>query len=146
MAAVFALGQFIEGNFLTPRVVGERIRLHPVWVIFAVLAGTALFGLAGTFLATPAAAVIAVLVRFGIERWRDEPLLPRPRPALSRLALEHRAQLGLVATQLLQTFLQRDLAILDPLGQVDQLVGQLLAAGLRRRRPRSAPSASWKVW
>ena len=70
VAGVFALGQFIEGNLLTPRVVGARIRLHPVWVIFAVLAGTALFGLAGTFLATPAAAVIAVLVRFGVERWR----------------------------------------------------------------------------
>jgi predicted PurR-regulated permease PerM len=70
VAGVFALGQFVEGNFLTPRVVGARIRLHPVWVIFAVLAGTALFGLAGTFLATPAAAVIAVLVRFGLERWR----------------------------------------------------------------------------
>lgn len=71
VAGVFALGQFIEGNFLTPRVVGRRIRLHPVWVIFAVLAGTALFGLAGTFLATPVAAVIAVLVRFGVERWRS---------------------------------------------------------------------------
>ncbi len=70
VAGVFALGQFIEGNFLTPRVVGRRIRLHPVWVIFAVLAGTALFGFAGTFLGTPAAAVIAVLIRFGVERWR----------------------------------------------------------------------------
>jgi len=70
VAGVFALGQFIEGNFLTPRVVGRRIRLHPVWVIFAVLAGTALFGLPGTFLATPIAAVIAVLVRFGVDRWR----------------------------------------------------------------------------
>jgi predicted PurR-regulated permease PerM len=70
VAAVFALGQFIEGNFLTPRVVGKRIRLHPVWVIFAVLAGTALFGFIGTFLGTPVAAVIAVLIRFGLERWR----------------------------------------------------------------------------
>ena len=70
VAAVFFVGQFIEGNFLTPRVVGARIRLHEVWVIFAVLAGTALFGLVGTFLATPVAAVIAVLVRFGVERWQ----------------------------------------------------------------------------
>ena len=70
VAAVFLVGQFIEGNFLTPRVVGARIRLHEVWVIFAVLAGTALFGLVGTFLATPVAAVIAVLVRFGVERWQ----------------------------------------------------------------------------
>lgn len=71
VAGVFALGQFIEGNFLTPRVVGARIRLHPVWVIFAVLAGTALLGLAGTFLATPIAAVIAVMIRFGLDRWRE---------------------------------------------------------------------------
>ena len=70
VAAVFLVGQFIEGSFLTPRVVGARIRLHEVWVIFAVLAGTALFGLVGTFLATPVAAVIAVLVRFGVERWQ----------------------------------------------------------------------------
>ncbi len=87
-AGVFALGQFVEGNFLTPRVVGRRIRLHPVWVIFAVLAGTALFGFAGTFLGTPAAAVIAVLARFGVERWRGSryfagadagPEVPEPR-------------------------------------------------------------------
>ena len=70
VAAVFATGQFIEGNFLTPKVVGSRIRLHEVWVIFAVLAGTALFGLVGTFLATPVAAVLAVVVRFAVERWR----------------------------------------------------------------------------
>ena len=86
VAAVFALGQFIEGNFLTPRVVGSRIRLHEVWVIFAVLAGTALFGLLGTFLATPVAAVIAVLVRFAVERWRrsdyfrEDTSLPITRP------------------------------------------------------------------
>jgi predicted PurR-regulated permease PerM len=86
VAGVFALGQFIEGNFLTPRVVGSRIRLHEVWVIFAVLAGTALFGLVGTFLATPVAAVIAVLVRFGVERWRrsdyfrEDTSLPITRP------------------------------------------------------------------
>jgi predicted PurR-regulated permease PerM len=42
-----------------------------VWVIFAVLAGTALFGLPGTFLGTPVAAIIAVLVRFGLQRWRS---------------------------------------------------------------------------
>jgi predicted PurR-regulated permease PerM len=86
VAAVFALGQFIEGNFLTPKVVGARIRLHEVWVIFAVLAGTALFGLTGTFLATPVAAVVAVLVRFGVERWRrsdyfrEDTSLPITRP------------------------------------------------------------------
>ena len=81
VAAVFFLGQFIEGNFLTPRIVGRRIRLHPVWVIFAVLAGTALFGFVGTFLGTPIAAVIAVLVRFGVERWHASRYFAGPGPA-----------------------------------------------------------------
>ncbi|MGD9507400.1 MAG: AI-2E family transporter [Geminicoccaceae bacterium] len=89
VTAVFAVGQFIEGNFLTPRVVGSRIRLHEVWVIFAVLAGTALFGLVGTFLATPVAAVIAVLVRFGVERWRRSDYF-REAPAVPATPLPQR--------------------------------------------------------
>ncbi len=70
VAAVFGLGQFIEGNLVTPRLVGARIRVHPVWLIFAVLAGAALFGLLGAFLAVPVAGVLGVFVRFGLERYR----------------------------------------------------------------------------
>jgi len=70
VAAVFALGQFIEGNLISPRLVGSRIHLHPVWMIFAALAGTALFGLLGTFLAVPVAATVGVLLRFTLERYR----------------------------------------------------------------------------
>lgn len=71
---IFALGQFIEGNLISPRLVGSRIRLHPVWMIFSVLAGTALFGIFGTFLAVPVAAVLGVLIRFGVRQYRQSEL------------------------------------------------------------------------
>ncbi len=61
--AVFSVGQFIEGNFLTPKLVGEKINLHPVIVIFAVLAGGQLFGFMGILLALPVAAVGWVVIK-----------------------------------------------------------------------------------
>ena len=64
VASVFVVGQFIEGNFVTPKIVGERVGLHPVWIIFALLAGGALFGFVGVLLAVPVAAVVGVLTRF----------------------------------------------------------------------------------
>jgi predicted PurR-regulated permease PerM len=70
--AVFAVGQFIEGSVLTPKLVGDRIGLHPVIVIFAVAAGGQLFGFFGILLALPAAAVISVLVRFAYARYLAE--------------------------------------------------------------------------
>ena len=60
---VFGIGQFIEGNILTPKLVGEQLGLHPVIVIFAVLAGGHLFGFSGILLALPIAAVIWVLIK-----------------------------------------------------------------------------------
>lgn len=63
VAAVFGVGQLLEGTVLTPLLVGDRIGLHPVAVIFAVLAGGQLFGFFGVLLALPVAAVLAVLVR-----------------------------------------------------------------------------------
>ncbi|HEY1096105.1 MAG TPA: AI-2E family transporter, partial [Alphaproteobacteria bacterium] len=68
--AIFAVGQFIEGNFLTPKLVGERIGLHAVWVIFALLAGGKLFGFTGLLLAVPVAAMVGVLVRHSL-RWYE---------------------------------------------------------------------------
>jgi predicted PurR-regulated permease PerM len=67
---IFAFGQLIEANVLTPKLVGDRIHLHPVWVIFALFAGGALFGFVGVLLAVPAAAVIGVLIRFALARYR----------------------------------------------------------------------------
>ena len=69
VAAVFILGQVVEGNFLTPKLVGESVGLHPVWIIFALLAGGTLFGFVGVLLAIPAAAVVGVGVRFGLGRY-----------------------------------------------------------------------------
>jgi predicted PurR-regulated permease PerM len=74
VAGIFGLGQFIEGNLISPRLVGSRIHLHEVWLIFAVLAGTSLFGILGTLLAVPFAAVVGVLIRFGLERYQQSEL------------------------------------------------------------------------
>ncbi len=71
---IFFFGQFVEGNFLTPKLVGDRVRLHPVWVIFALLAGGSLFGFVGVLLAVPVAAVVGVLIRFTISRYTASPL------------------------------------------------------------------------
>ncbi|MEE8272860.1 MAG: AI-2E family transporter [Alphaproteobacteria bacterium] len=71
VAGIFMIGQAVEGNFLTPKLVGESVGLHPVWVMFALLAGASLFGFTGIMLAVPVAAVIGVLVRFFLDRYRD---------------------------------------------------------------------------
>ncbi|MGC6471326.1 MAG: AI-2E family transporter [Parvibaculales bacterium] len=71
MALVFGVGQFIEGNFLTPRLIGERVRLHPVWIMFALLAFGSLFGFLGLLLAVPVAATLGVLVRSGVEVYEE---------------------------------------------------------------------------
>jgi len=74
VAAVFFTGQFIEGNILQPRLVGKSVGLHPVWLMFALFAFGALFGFVGLLIAVPAAAAIAVLVRFAIAQYLDSPL------------------------------------------------------------------------
>ena len=63
VAAVYGSGQVVEGFFLTPRLVGERIGLHPLAVIFALLAFGQLFGFAGVLIALPASAVLLVAIR-----------------------------------------------------------------------------------
>ena len=71
---VFAVGQFVEGNILSPMIVGDRIRLHPVWLIFALFVFAYLFGFVGMILAVPAAAAIGVLVRFALQVYLQSPL------------------------------------------------------------------------
>ena len=71
VVAVFLIGQFLEGNFLTPKLVGENIGLHPVWVMFALLAGGVLLGLLGMIIAVPVAAIIGVLLRYMIEHYKN---------------------------------------------------------------------------
>ena len=71
IVAVFMVGQALEGMVLTPLLVGDRIGLHPVAVIFAILAGGELFGFTGVLLALPVAAVIMVLVRHVNDLYKD---------------------------------------------------------------------------
>ncbi|GHU04327.1 AI-2E family transporter [Alphaproteobacteria bacterium] len=68
-ALVFLVGQVLEGYVLSPKLVGEKIGLHPVWVIFALLSGGALFGFLGLLIAMPLAAVVGVLTRFFLARY-----------------------------------------------------------------------------
>jgi len=74
VAAIFIVGQTAESYILTPKLVGGRVGLHPIWIIFALLAGGALFGFTGVLLAVPVTAVIGVLIRFAIERYLQSPL------------------------------------------------------------------------
>lgn len=71
---VFGVGQLLESMLLTPLLVGDRIGLHPVAVIFAIMAGGQLFGFVGILVALPAAAALAVYVRHGIRQWLDSEL------------------------------------------------------------------------
>ena len=71
IAAIFAVGQFIEGNVLTPKLVGNSVGLHPVWLLFALSAFGSLFGFVGMLIAVPVAAAIGVLTRFAIARYND---------------------------------------------------------------------------
>ncbi len=71
VAAVFFSGQFLEGNILQPKLVGQSVGLHPVWLMFALFAFGALFGFVGLLIAVPAAAVVGVLVRFALARYLD---------------------------------------------------------------------------
>jgi predicted PurR-regulated permease PerM len=74
VAVVFLFGNVLEGNFLTPKLVGDRVGLHPVWIIFSLLAGGALFGFLGILLAVPVAAVLGVFVRLGLTHYLASPL------------------------------------------------------------------------
>lgn len=71
VAAVFGAGLILENNILVPKLIGEKVGLHPAWVIFGMLAGGVLLGFVGVLLAVPITAVIGVLVRFAASRYRE---------------------------------------------------------------------------
>lgn len=71
---IFMLGQFVEGNILTPKLVGSSIGLHPVWLIFALTVFGTTFGFVGMLIAVPVAASIGVVARFAIEQYHDSRL------------------------------------------------------------------------
>jgi predicted PurR-regulated permease PerM len=69
--AIFLFGQLIDTNVLTPKIIGDKVRLHPVWLIFALIVAGYLFGILGMLIAIPVAAAAGVLIRYGIERYLD---------------------------------------------------------------------------
>ncbi len=81
---VFLVGQFLEGNIISPKLVGDSVGLHPVWLMFALLAFGSLFGFVGLLLAVPVAASIGVLVRFGLRQYLQSRLYlaEEPEPVL----------------------------------------------------------------
>ncbi len=81
VVAIFLVGQFIEGNIVSPKFVGERVGLHPVWLIFAMFAFGYLFGFVGLLIAVPLGAAIAVLLRFGLRQYFASPLYTGDKPS-----------------------------------------------------------------
>lgn len=74
VAGIFAVGQAVEGNVLSPKLVGNSVGLHPVWLMFSLSAFGALFGFAGLLVAVPAAAVIGVFLRFSVAQYKESAL------------------------------------------------------------------------
>lgn len=71
VGVIFAVGQMVEGNFLTPKLVGESVGLHPVWLLFALSVFGAVFGFVGLLVAVPMAAMIGVVIRFALGRYKE---------------------------------------------------------------------------
>jgi len=80
VAVIYGLGQFFEGNILQPKLVGNRVGLHPVWLMFALFAFGSLLGFTGLLIAVPAAAAIGVITRFGLGQYLKSELY-RGKPA-----------------------------------------------------------------
>ncbi|WP_298434013.1 AI-2E family transporter [uncultured Jannaschia sp.] len=71
VAAIFAAGQFLEGNILTPKLVGSSVGLHPVWLLLALSAFGSIYGFVGMLVAVPVAAALGVIARFVLARYRE---------------------------------------------------------------------------
>lgn len=69
VGAIYGVGMLLDSYLITPKLVGEKVGLHPVWILFGMLAGGALFGFVGVLLAIPVSAVIGVVLRFFIQRY-----------------------------------------------------------------------------
>ncbi|OUS37028.1 AI-2E family transporter [Rhodobacterales bacterium 56_14_T64] len=74
VAVIFAIGQVVEGNYLTPKLVGNSVGLHPVWLLLALSVFGSLFGFVGMLVAVPMAAALGVVARFAVEQYLDSRL------------------------------------------------------------------------
>jgi len=80
VAGVFLIGQGLEGYILSPKLVGAKVGLHPVWLMFSLLAFGYLFGFVGLLIAIPLAAAIGVLVRFALRKYTESPVYTGQKP------------------------------------------------------------------
>lgn len=99
VTALFLVAQQIEGNILVPRIQGGSTGVHPLWVLFGTLAGTALYGVVGAIFAVPIVAIIAATIRYlrttlVFERWSRPPLAPEEPPETEADSLPEAAGLG----------------------------------------------------
>jgi predicted PurR-regulated permease PerM len=99
VAGLFLVAQQIEGNILVPRIQGGSTGVHPLWVLFGTLAGTALYGVVGAIFAVPIVAIIAATIRYlrttlVFERWSRPPLAPEEPPETEADSLPEAAGLG----------------------------------------------------
>lgn len=85
--AIFLFGQFVEGNFLSPKLLGGAVGIHPVWLMFALFAFGSLFGFVGLLLAVPLAAMVGVLTRFALERYLASPFYDAARSGAAKPVL-----------------------------------------------------------
>jgi predicted PurR-regulated permease PerM len=90
---IFVFGQFVEGNILSPKLVGDSVGLHPVWLMFALLAFGALFGFVGLLLAVPLAAAIGVIARFALSQYLASPLYRGGGPVVFHPKVDDKADL-----------------------------------------------------
>ncbi len=74
IAAIFVVGQILEGNVLSPKLIGDSVGLHPLWILFALMAGGSLYGIAGMLLAVPVTASAGVLIGYAIEQYKESKL------------------------------------------------------------------------
>lgn len=80
VVSVFVVGQGLEGYILSPKLVGAKVGLHPVWLMFALIAFGYLFGFVGLLIAIPLAAAIGVLLRFGLRKYMESPIYTGQNP------------------------------------------------------------------
>ena len=71
MLCLLLAGQIVDNGFITPKIVGDRLKVHPLWVIFGVLISVPLFGIVGVLLALPMIGVVSVLIRFAIKKYKS---------------------------------------------------------------------------
>ena len=84
IGAIFMVGQIVEGNVLSPKLLGDSVGLHPLWILFSLLAGGSLLGILGMLIAVPVAAVVGVLFSFAISQYKESAVYNAPKKIVTK--------------------------------------------------------------